>query len=161
VLREIALPTFDAVVKQDDRGAAAAALAETALAIARHAHAHGNVRRNFSASAWAAGPPAWRCGLMRVQPNRALRATAADFRQIISQFGRTGAGFSRGAVVPADPWSARPLRYDRESARLWTLGPDGTDNGGARAVPEDSGLAGLRDKDGPAIELGAWLGLRE
>jgi hypothetical protein len=121
VLREIALPTFDAVVKQDDRGAAAAALAETALAIARHAHAHGG-------------------------------RLPADLDELVPAF---------LGVLPADPWSARPLRYDRESARLWTLGPDGTDNGGARAVPEDSGLAGLRDKDGPAIELGAWLGLRE
>jgi hypothetical protein len=44
-------------------------------------------------------------------------------------------------AVPIDPFSERPFRYSRERALLWSVGPDGRDDGG----PKPEGL--WRGKD--------------
>jgi hypothetical protein len=63
------------------------------------------------------------------------------------------------AAEPTDPWSGRPLRYRRLDARergrpaylLYSIGPDGTDNGGAASVP---GGESFRGSDGaPGTDL--------
>jgi hypothetical protein len=41
-------------------------------------------------------------------------------------------------AVPIDPWSGTPLRYDPATGTVWSLGPNGTDEGGA---PEPSSVA--------------------
>jgi hypothetical protein len=33
--------------------------------------------------------------------------------------------------VPTDPWSGKPLRYDPATGTVWSLGSNGTDEGGA------------------------------
>ena len=39
-------------------------------------------------------------------------------------------------AVPIDPWSGKPLRYDPATGTVWSLGPNGVDEGGT-AVPYD------------------------
>jgi hypothetical protein len=41
-------------------------------------------------------------------------------------------------TVPTDPWSGKPLRYAAATGTVWSLGPNGTDEGGA---PEPSSVA--------------------
>ncbi len=38
--------------------------------------------------------------------------------------------------VPADPFSGKPLRYDPERRRIWSVGPDAKDGSGLDE-PED------------------------
>jgi hypothetical protein len=35
-----------------------------------------------------------------------------------------------GTLIPADPFRDRPVRYDAKVGRLWSVGPDGRDDGG-------------------------------
>jgi hypothetical protein len=54
-------------------------------------------------------------------------------------------------AVPTDPFDGRPLRYrrDPEGAVVYSVGPDGKDNGGS--------LADLnRDKDGTDVGFRLW-----
>ena len=45
--------------------------------------------------------------------------------------------------------SDEPLRYSRERAIIWSAGPDGKDDGGREADPEE-----LRGPVGPRLEAG-------
>jgi hypothetical protein len=39
--------------------------------------------------------------------------------------------------APTDPFSGEPLRYAKSPARVWSVGPDGVDNGGVLAYSSD------------------------
>ena len=47
-------------------------------------------------------------------------------------------------VVPIDPWDGKPLRYAAgPPARVWSVGRDGTDDGGKHAAdPDDESQPG-------------------
>lgn len=45
-------------------------------------------------------------------------------------------------AIPQDPIDAKPLRYDAARGRLWSIGMDCKDDGGADTIPTEDGIPG-------------------
>lgn len=80
---------------------------------------------------------------------RAYRAAAAAALALFIEHARTGqlpddlVSASLLPAVPLDPFDGQPLRYDPTRRMIWSVGPDGVDNGGDEA--EDPSTKQPRD----------------
>ena len=70
----------------------------------------------------------------RLEVTRAILAIQLYLREHLSLPAATGDLIKQGILKewPTDPFDGKPLRYSREKAIVWSVGPDGVDHGGVR-----------------------------